>query len=153
MAIQTPQALQNARLVGFAVPQPQHSMVCESGSGGGPTFGAAARDERVPAEEDRGRGIAMEGANEPPTDATASVGRGETGRSTSESQTAQKLASCLTGVPHMGQADGVSTPGVSGSIAIQQDRQSCVAEKYQPLGRTDHLLDGSSTARQQVALR
>jgi hypothetical protein len=138
MAIHTPHALQNARLGGLGTPQSQHST--DGGAGSGRWLGVPGRllevpcDGRPPEDEERGTGavsMASGGvAKVPATDATASVGRGEAARATSESHSAQKLASGLAGVPHMGHTDGVSTPGVCGRRQACRYRQWCVAAKY-----------------------
>jgi hypothetical protein len=115
MAIQTPQSLQKARLGGLGVPQSQHAT--DGGALSRATFGAMA-------------GTTAAAGSLPAPDATASVGRGGAAGVTRESHSLQKSASGWTGVPHMGQADGVSTRALCGPLLCRCNRQSCVASKY-----------------------
>jgi hypothetical protein len=169
MAIQTPQARQNARLGGLGVPQSQHSTDGEELSRA--IVGPSAARPAAPFTEDEERGTGEvaglagewtvtapgDGATPatvgsvpatvvsvpatvgsvPAPDATASVGRGRATGVTRESHSLQKMASGWTGVPHMGQADGVSTRALCGPLLCGCNRQSCVAGKYWPRGRTD----------------
>jgi hypothetical protein len=162
MAIQTPQALQNARLGGLGVPQSQQSTDGDELSRA--IVGPSAPSPAAPFTEDEERGTGEvaglagewtvtapgDGATPatvgsaltavgsvPAPDATASVGRGRAASVTRESHSLQKLASGWTGVPHMGQADGVSTRALCGPLLCGCNRQSCVAGKYWPRGRTD----------------